>query len=193
MRDMVLYGVLRLALWAVIWWLLTLADMGVALAGVLAALIAMLISILALNRLRDSAAMRWKEADERRRERRGPSVDEDADEEDSLLDRDDQDDRDDRDDQDDRGDQDDQDDRDDRDTAEEDDALPDEDVAEKDAVLDRDVASKDSPVEGDGASAPRAQGQADGESEASRSGPADLPSSAMPADEEQEPITRPDR
>lgn len=175
MRDMVLYGVLRLALWAVIWWLLTLADMGVALAGVLAALIAMLISILALNRLRDSAAMRWKEADERRRERRGPSVDEDADEEDSLLDRDDQDDRD------------------DRDTAEEDDALPDEDVAEKDAVLDRDVASKDSPVEGDGASAPRAQGQADGESEASRSGPADLPSSAMPADEEQEPITRPDR
>ena len=67
MRDMVLYGVLRLALWAVIWWLLTVAGMGVILAGVLAALIAMLISILALNRLRDSAAMRWKEADDRRR------------------------------------------------------------------------------------------------------------------------------
>src|SRR5690625_5962446 len=71
MRDMVLYGVLRLALWAVIWWLLTVAGMGVILAGVLAALIAMLISILALNRLRDSAAMRWKEADDRRRERKG--------------------------------------------------------------------------------------------------------------------------
>ena len=40
MRDMVLYGVLRLALWAVIWWLLTVAGMGVILAGVLAALIA---------------------------------------------------------------------------------------------------------------------------------------------------------
>src|SRR5699024_6498652 len=77
MRDMVLYGVLRLALWAVIWWLLTVAGMGVILAGVLAALIAMLISILALNRLRDSAAMRWKEADDRRRERKGQRLDED--------------------------------------------------------------------------------------------------------------------
>lgn len=86
MRDMVLYGILRLALWAVIWWLLTVAGMGVILAGVLAALIAMLISILALNRLRDSAAMRWKEADDRRRERKGPDVDEDASEEDALLD-----------------------------------------------------------------------------------------------------------
>ena len=86
MRDMVLYGFLRLALWAVIWWLLTVAGMGVILAGVLAALIAMLISILALNRLRDSAAMRWKEADDRRRERKGPDVDEDASEEDALLD-----------------------------------------------------------------------------------------------------------
>lgn len=86
MRDMVLYSILRLALWAVIWWLLTVAGMGVILAGVLAALIAMLISILALNRLRDSAAMRWKEADDRRRERKGPEVDEDASEEDALLD-----------------------------------------------------------------------------------------------------------
>ena len=89
MRDMVLYGVLRLALWAVIWWLLTVAGMGVILAGVLAALIAMLISILALNRLRDSAAMRWKEADDRRRERKGQRLDEDAAEEDALLDEDD--------------------------------------------------------------------------------------------------------
>src|SRR5690625_4653629 len=88
MRDMVLYGVLRLALWAVIWWLLTVAGMGVILAGVLAALIAMLISILALNRLRDSAAMRWKEADDRRRERKGQRLDEDAAEEDALLDED---------------------------------------------------------------------------------------------------------
>lgn len=86
MRDLLLYGFLRLALWAVIWWLLTVAGMGVIVAGVLAALIAMLISILALNRLRDSAAMRWKEADDRRRERKGPDVDEDASEEDALLD-----------------------------------------------------------------------------------------------------------
>src|SRR5699024_12862986 len=63
--------------------------MGVILAGVLAALIAMLISILALNRLRDSAAMRWKEADDRRRERKGQRLDEDAAEEDALLDEDD--------------------------------------------------------------------------------------------------------
>src|SRR5690625_7831164 len=89
MRDMVLYWVLRLALWAVIWWLLTVAGMGVILAGVLAALIAMLISTLALNRLRDSAAMRWKEADDRRRERKGQRLDEDAAEEDALLDEDD--------------------------------------------------------------------------------------------------------
>lgn len=88
MRDMVLYGVLRLALWAVIWWLLTVAGMGVVLAGVMAALIAMLISILALNRLRDGAAMRWKEFDDRRRERKGPALDEDAAEEDALIDED---------------------------------------------------------------------------------------------------------
>src|SRR5690625_7465490 len=49
----------------------------------------MLISILALNRLRDSAAMRWKEADDRRRERKGQRLDEDAAEEDALLDEDD--------------------------------------------------------------------------------------------------------
>ncbi|MGP9539524.1 DUF4229 domain-containing protein [Brachybacterium sp. AOP43-C2-M15] len=86
MRHFLLYAVIRLGLWALLWWLLALAGVGVMLAGVLAALIAMLISILFLDRLRDAAAMRWKAADERRAERRGPVVDEDAEFEDSLLD-----------------------------------------------------------------------------------------------------------
>lgn len=83
---MVVYAVLRLALFGVIWWLLTLAGVGVMLAGVLAALISMLLSILFLDKVRDRAAMRWKAADERRRERRGPRGDEDAQEEDALMD-----------------------------------------------------------------------------------------------------------
>lgn len=86
MRHFLLYAVIRLGLWAVIWWALTLLGVGVALAGVLAALIAMLISILFLERLRNAAAMRWKAADERRAERRGADVDEDAEYEDALLD-----------------------------------------------------------------------------------------------------------
>lgn len=83
---MVVYAVLRLALFGVIWWLLTLAGVGLLLAGVLAALISMMLSILFLGTVRDRAAMRWKAADERRRERRGPVVDHDTEEEDSLLD-----------------------------------------------------------------------------------------------------------
>lgn len=85
MRQFMLYAVIRLGLWALIWWLLTLLGVGVMLAGVLAALIAMLLSILFLDRLRDSAAMRWKDAHERRVERRGVKVDEDAEYEDSLF------------------------------------------------------------------------------------------------------------
>lgn len=86
MRHFLLYAVLRLGLWALIWWLLTLMHVGVMLAGVLAALIAMLLSILFLDRFRSAAALRWKAADERRAERRGPVHDEDADYEDSVLD-----------------------------------------------------------------------------------------------------------
>jgi hypothetical protein len=86
MRPFLVYAVLRLALWVVIWWLLTLLDVGVLLAAVLAALLAMLISILFLDRLRDRAAMRWKDAHERRVERRGQVADEDADYEDLVLD-----------------------------------------------------------------------------------------------------------
>ncbi|MBB5830591.1 DUF4229 domain-containing protein [Brachybacterium aquaticum] len=85
MRPFLLYAVVRLGLWIAIWWLLTLLDIGVMLAGVLAALIAMLISILFLDRLRDAAAMRWKDAHERRVAKRGPVVDEDAEYEDSLF------------------------------------------------------------------------------------------------------------
>ena len=86
MRHFLLYAVVRLGLWAVLWWVLTLFDVGVVLAGVLAALIAMLLSILFLDRLRGAAAMRWKAADERRARRREGEIDEDAEYEDSLLD-----------------------------------------------------------------------------------------------------------
>lgn len=86
MRPFLVYAVIRLGLWVLIWWLLTLMGVGLMLAGVLAALLAMLISILFLDRLRDAAARRWKAADERRAERRGQAVDEDAEFEDSLLD-----------------------------------------------------------------------------------------------------------
>lgn len=83
---MALFGVIRLALWVGIWWLLIVFDVGVMLAGVLAAVIAMLISILFLDRLRSAAALRWKAADDRRRERKGEERDLDADAEDSYLD-----------------------------------------------------------------------------------------------------------
>lgn len=90
MRDMALFAVLRLALWAGLWWLLTLFDVGVLLAAALAALLAMLISILFFDRLRSSVALRWKAADERRRERKGAPVDEDAEAEDATLDAEDE-------------------------------------------------------------------------------------------------------
>lgn len=86
MRPFLFYAAVRLGLWALLWWILTLVGLGVVLAGVLAALIAMLLSILFLDRLRDAAAQRWKAADERRAERRGAEVDEDAEFEDGVLD-----------------------------------------------------------------------------------------------------------
>ena len=64
---MALFAVIRLALWLGIWWLLTQIQVGVMLAGVLAAVIAMLLSILFLDRLRSKVALRWKAADDRRR------------------------------------------------------------------------------------------------------------------------------
>ena len=85
MRQFLLYAVIRLGLWIALWWVLTVVGVGVMLAGVLAALIAMLISILFLDRLRDAAAMRWKVAHERRVEKRGETVDEDAEYEDGLF------------------------------------------------------------------------------------------------------------
>lgn len=85
MRQFLLYAVIRLGLWIALWWVLTVSGVGVMLAGVLAALIAMLISILFLDRLRDAAAMRWKLAHERRVEKRGETVDEDAEYEDGLF------------------------------------------------------------------------------------------------------------
>lgn len=85
MRDFLLYGIIRLALWAVLWWLLTVAGIGVIMAGILAAIIAMLLSFLFLSRIRNAAVMRWKDADERRRAKQSTVTDEDAAEEDALL------------------------------------------------------------------------------------------------------------
>lgn len=86
MRSFLLYAVIRLGLWAAVWWILVQVGIGVMLAGVLAALIAMLLSIVFLDRLREAAAQRWKAADERRAARKADEVDEDAEYEDHLLD-----------------------------------------------------------------------------------------------------------
>ncbi|MDN5600849.1 MAG: DUF4229 domain-containing protein [Brachybacterium sp.] len=86
MRPFLFYAIVRLGLWVLLWWVLTLLGIGVALAGVLAALISMLLSILFLDRLRDAVAQRWKAADDRRAERRSTEVDEDAEYEDGVLD-----------------------------------------------------------------------------------------------------------
>src|SRR5690606_6096649 len=87
MRPVLLYSVLRLGLFLLVWAALLFAGMHYLLAGAVAALIAMLLSILLLRGPREGAAQRWQEADEARRERRaGTAADEDAEEEDALLD-----------------------------------------------------------------------------------------------------------
>ncbi len=89
MRDVLVYSLLRLAILAGVWWLLyALTPFGFYLSGILAALIALLVSILVLRRPRSQAAERWQRADERRRARRGEKRDEDADEEDAVVDAD---------------------------------------------------------------------------------------------------------
>lgn len=85
MRDVLVYSLLRLALFAGIWWLLVaVTDLGLLMAGMVAALIAMLLSILFLRSPRERVARRWQSADERRRERRAERHDEDAEAEDAL-------------------------------------------------------------------------------------------------------------
>lgn len=89
MRDVLLYSVLRIAVLAAVWWLLMQFGLGFGFAGIGAALIAMLLSILFLRRPRQAAAERWQAADERRREKRhatGADIDHDAEDEDALLD-----------------------------------------------------------------------------------------------------------
>ncbi|PWH07751.1 DUF4229 domain-containing protein [Brachybacterium endophyticum] len=86
MRDLLLYTLLRLAVLLVAWWLLVLVGVGFYLAGIIAVLIAFLVSVLLLSRFRERLAGRLQSADERRRARRGPVHDEDAEEEDALLD-----------------------------------------------------------------------------------------------------------
>ncbi|MCL6422850.1 DUF4229 domain-containing protein [Brachybacterium sp. JHP9] len=86
MRDLLLYSLLRVVILLALWWVLMQLGFGMLLGGVLAVLIAMMLSFLLLDRPRRRAALRLQEADEARRARRGPVRDEDADEEDSLLD-----------------------------------------------------------------------------------------------------------
>ncbi|MEE1618156.1 DUF4229 domain-containing protein [Brachybacterium sp. J153] len=86
MRNVLGYALIRIALWLVLWYLLALAGVGVMLAGVLAVLIAMMISFLFLGRVRENAAAGLQAADEARVERRGPVRDEDAEAEDAALD-----------------------------------------------------------------------------------------------------------
>ncbi|GAB2534787.1 DUF4229 domain-containing protein [Brachybacterium huguangmaarense] len=86
MRDVLLYSLLRLVLIGGLWWLLdTVTPYGFYLSGLMAILIATLLSIVLLRRPRDAAAKRWQASDERRRATRVPRRDEDADEEDELL------------------------------------------------------------------------------------------------------------
>jgi uncharacterized protein (DUF58 family) len=89
MRDVLLYTVIRLVVLAAAWWLMVQIGVGFYLAGIIAVLIAFLVSVLFLRAPRERLAGRLQSADERRRERRGPVRDEDADEEDALLDEDD--------------------------------------------------------------------------------------------------------
>ncbi|MDO5661146.1 MAG: DUF4229 domain-containing protein [Brachybacterium sp.] len=85
MRDVLVYSVLRLALFAGTWWLLYMIGVGFWLAGIAAALVSMLVSILVLRRQRDRVATHWQAADERRRARKGEPVDDDADAEDEAV------------------------------------------------------------------------------------------------------------
>lgn len=80
------YALLRIVMWVVLWYLLVLVGLGVYIAGVLAVLIAMMLSFLLFGGVRRRAAEGLQEVDERRRRRRGPEVDEDAESEDALLD-----------------------------------------------------------------------------------------------------------
>ncbi|WP_058235284.1 DUF4229 domain-containing protein [Devriesea agamarum] len=87
MRDLLLYVFLRVLIFAALWWLLYWIGLGsLALSGIFAAVLAMLVSILVLGRPRQGIALRWEQADARRRARKAPVRDHDADAEDQLID-----------------------------------------------------------------------------------------------------------
>ena len=92
MRNYVLYSVIRLALFVGVWALLYFFMPGVhwLFTGTLAAVIAMLISILALGQLRQGVASNLEHSVEERREKKRSHKSDaelDAEEEDSLIDR----------------------------------------------------------------------------------------------------------
>lgn len=91
MRSALLFSALRLAIFAVVWFLLTLLmpDAAWFWTGILAAVIAMLISIPLLGQQRQALAETLEQKNEKRQERRArarSASEADADEEDALLD-----------------------------------------------------------------------------------------------------------
>lgn len=91
MRDILLYSVLRIVLFGALWGLLIVAGFHYLIAGIVAAVVALLASVLFLRTPRAGAAESWRAADEARREKRaGIAEDPDAQDEDALLDAEDE-------------------------------------------------------------------------------------------------------
>lgn len=89
MRSILLYTVLRLGLFFGIWALLSLTGIHWMFTGILAAVIAMLISVLALSRIRQSVALRLEKTVARTAEKsaeKTSDTDLDAEEEDAIID-----------------------------------------------------------------------------------------------------------
>lgn len=83
MRSILLYSAVRLALFALIWWLLSFTGIHWMFTGILAAVIAMLLSVLLLGRLRQSLALDMQEKIRTRNEKhRGHKSEADLDAED---------------------------------------------------------------------------------------------------------------
>ena len=88
MRSFLLYSLARIALFVLVFWLLLFTEIHWMFAGILAAVIAMLISILALGRLRQAAATDVQQGVRRRVERgrlKKSDAEHDAEEEDAII------------------------------------------------------------------------------------------------------------
>lgn len=88
MRSFLAYSVIRLGIFGVVWALLSLTGIYWLHTGIMAAVIAMLISILFLGRQRQAVAVELQERTSKRREKRLSAKTEaeiDAEEEDALI------------------------------------------------------------------------------------------------------------